>query len=310
MYPAAHLRLIFPGINGVEKMAKECSHHHCSHIYHATAFGVSGELLRPAKRSIPAQATTALAPGGGRGFDRVENFQFDGILSFRSASSEVGGSFDDCHNLHTSYAYSMIEGLNIAGMVTADRVVSRLAIYSPVEGCNDESSFDITGSYFENLRVCGHQIDVKLATHEFHRHDTYSKFEKALQEKKADHLLVLSELSKLDAKQLQGLEGDYHALHGVSERVAGWKQGRSKNRAYMCSAAGHLDLKKHVGANSEIQGFGPIICIPKFGIVRLAEVVIHKERRQLNMLRVEMCSTGTGNIHTGGSDGGGTPTYP
>jgi hypothetical protein len=294
-------------------MAKECSHHHCSHIYHATAFGVSGELLRPAQRSIPAQATTTLAPGGGRGFDRVDNFQLDGVLSFRSAYTEVGGSFDDCHNMHTSYASSVIEGLNIAGMVTADRVVARVAVYAAHEDSTDESSFDITGSYFENLRICGHPVDVKLATHEFHKHDTYSKFEQALQAKKADHLLFLSGLSKLGAKQLQELESDYHALNGVSKRIAGWKQGTPKNRAgstYLCSAAGHLDLKQHVGANSEIQGFGPIICIPKFGVIRLAEVAIHKERRQLHMLRVQMCSTGTGNIHTGGSGGGGGTGYP
>jgi len=305
-------------------MAKECSHHHCSHIYHATAFGVSGELIRPAQHSIPVQATTTLAPGGGRGFDRVENFQLGGILSFRSASTEVGGSFDACHNLHTSYAYSMIEGLNIAGMVTADKVVSRIAVYSPEEGSDEESSFDITGSYFENLRIAGHQVDVKLATHEFHKYDTFLKFEQALQtknaeqknaeQKNAEHLLFLSGLNKLSAKQLQDLEGEYHALHGVSKRVAGWKQSTSKNRvgkAYLCSAAAHLDLKQHVGANSEIQGFGPIICIPKFGVVRLAEVVIHKERRQLNMLRVDMCSTGTGTVHGGGSGGGtGGTTYP
>jgi hypothetical protein len=294
-------------------MAKECSHHHCNHMYHATAFGVSGELSRPAQRSIPAQATTTLAPGGGRGFDRVDNFQLDGLLSFRSSYTEVGGGFDDCHNMHTSYASSVIEGLNIAGMITADRVVSRVAVYSGPEGSDDESSFDITGSHFENLRICGHHVDVKLATHEFHKHDTYSKFETALQAKKADHLLFLSGLSKLDAKQLQDLEGDYHALQGVSKRISGWKQGTPKKRAgaaYLCSAAGHLDLTQHVGANSEIQGFGPIICVPKFGIIRLAEVVIHKNRRQLNMLRVDMCSTGTGTIHTGGSGGGGTPTYP
>jgi hypothetical protein len=294
-------------------MARECSHHHCSHMYHASAFGVSGELLRPAQRSIPAQATTTLAPGGGRGFDRVDNFQLDGVLSFRSAYTEVGGSFDDCHNMHTSYASSVIEGLNIAGMVTADRVVSRIAVYAAHEDSADESSFDITGSCFENLRICGHPVDVKLATHEFHKHDTYSKFEQALQAKKADHLLFLSGLSKLAAKQLLELEGDYHALHGVSKRIAGWKQGTPKNRSgstYLCSAAGHLDLKQHVGANSEIQGFGPIICIPKFGVIRLAEVVIHKERRQLNMLKVEMCSTGTGTVHGGGSGGGGGTTYP
>lgn len=291
-------------------MAK-CSHHHCNHHYHASAFGISGELRRPAQRSIAAQASTTLAPGGGRGFDRVDNFQLDGTLSFRAAYTEVGGSFDECHNIHTSYASSVIEDLNIADIVKADKVVSRISVYAPEEGSDDELSFDITGSHFENLRICGHPIDVKLATHEFHKHDTYSKFERALKAKKANHLLFLSGLSKLNAAQLQHLEGEYHALHGVSKRVAGWGHGTPKTgTAYSCSAAGHLDLKQHVGANSELQGFGPVICIPKFGIIRLAEVTIHQERRTLNMLRVDMCSAGDGTIHTGGTSGGGGPIFP
>lgn len=294
-------------------MAKECSHHHCNHHYHATAFGVSGELRRPAQRSIATQASTTLAPGGGRGFDRVDNFQLDGTLSFRAAYTEVGGSFDQCHNIHTSYASSVIEDLNIADIVKADKIVSRMSVYAPEEGSKDELSFDITGSHFENLRICGHPINIKLATEEFHNHDTYSKFERALQAKKTDHLLFLSGLGKLNAAQLQELETEYHALHGISKRVSGWKHKTATTRAataYSCSAAGHLDLKQHVGANSELQGFGPVICIPKFGIIRLAEIVIHRERRTLNMLRVDMCSTGDVTIHTGGTSGGGGTTYP
>lgn len=294
-------------------MAKECSHHHCNHTYHASAFGVSGELLRPMQRSIAAQATTTLAPSGGRGFDRVENFQLDGILSFASAYTEVGGSFDDCHNQHTSYSSSVIEHLNIADIVKADKVVSRIAVYTPEEGSAGEPSFDITGSHFVNLRICGHLVDVKLATHEFHQHHTYSDFEQAYQSKKIDHLMFLSGLAKAKDKKLQELEEQYHALHGISKRVSAWKQDTTRKRvpaAFSCSAAAHLNLPDHVGAHSELEGYGPIICIPKFGIVRLAEVVIQKDRRQLNMLRVDMCSTGTGNIHTGGSSGGGGSTYP
>jgi len=291
-------------------MAKECAHHHCNHTYHATAFGVSGELLRPTQKSIAAQAATALSPGGGRSFARTDNFQLDGIVSFGSAYTEVGGSFDDCHNLHTSYAYSVVEKLNIAGIITADKVVSRVAVYSPEEGSHEDASFDITGSYFENLRICGHLINVKLATHEFHKHDTYSKLDQAVKTKKADHLLFLSGLMKLKDRQLQDLEGEYHALNGVAKRVAAWKQEttRKKATAYSCSAAAHLNLPDHVGTDSELEGYGSIICIPKFGIVRLAEVTVHKERRYLNMLRVEMCSSGQGNIHGGGSGGGAGPT--
>jgi hypothetical protein len=294
-------------------MAKECAHHHCNHTYHATAFGVSGELLRPAQKNIAAQAATALSPGGGRGFARVDNFQLDGIVSFRSAYTEVGGSFDECHNLHTSYAYSVVENLDIAGIITADKVVSRVAVYAPEEGSHEEASFDITGSHFENLRICGHLINVKLATHEFHRHDTYSKLDQAVKTKKADHLLFLSGLMKLKDKQLHDLEGEYHALNGVAKRVAAWKQETTRKNAtaYSCSAAAHLSLPEHVGSDSELEGYGSIICIPKFGIVRLAEVTIQKERRYLNMLRVEMCSSGQGNIHGSGSGGGADPGgYP
>ncbi|HEX4604290.1 MAG TPA: hypothetical protein VH724_09870, partial [Candidatus Angelobacter sp.] len=278
-------------------MAAKCTHHHCNHVYQASAFGVAGELLRPAQHSIGAQAATSLASGGGRGFDRVENFQLDGILSFRAAYTEVGGSHDGCHDVHTSYAFSVIEKLNIADIVKADKVVSRVSVYSPPEGSNAEASFDITGSHFENLRICGHLIDIKLATHEFHRLDTFTKFEKAHQSKKVDHLFTLAGLRKLKAKELQDLEAEYHALHGITDRVAAWKKSKGKKPAtasYYCSAAGHLDLKKHVGADSELQGHGSIICVPKFGVIHLAEVVIHQHHRQMNMLRVEMCSTADG----------------
>ncbi|HEY2392739.1 MAG TPA: hypothetical protein VGK22_16310 [Candidatus Angelobacter sp.] len=294
-------------------MARECAHHHCNHTYHATAFGVSGELLRPTQKSIAAQAASTLSPGGGRGFARTDNFQLDGIMSFRSAYTEVGGSFDDCHNIHTSFAYSVIEGLDIAGIITADKIVSRVAVYSPDESGAKESSFDITGSHFENLRICGHPINIKLSTHEFHNHDTYAKLDQAVKTRKADHLLFLSGLVKLKDKQLQELEGEYHALNGVAKRVAAWKQETTRKNAtaYSCSAAAHLNLPDHVGSDSELQGYGPIICIPKFGVVRLAEIIIQKERRYLNMLRVEMCSSGEGNIHNGNTGGGAGPTtYP
>jgi hypothetical protein len=298
-------------------MAKECNHHHCSHTYHASAFGVSGEILRPAQRSIPAHAATTLAPGGGRSFNRTDNIQIDGLLSFSAAYTEVGGSFDKCHQIHTSYASAVIEDLNIADVVKADRVVSRIAVYSPIEGSDEEPSFDITGSHFENLRICGHHIDVKLATGEFHKHDTHYKFEQAYLGRKANHLLFLSGMEKLGKEKLAELKDKYHALHGFAERVTRWKEIKPKQtgakngtvQSYSCTAAGHLDLKK-IAPDSELEGYGPIICIPKFGIVRLAEVHIQKDRRSLNMLRVDMCSTADGTIHTGGSGGGSGTGFP
>jgi hypothetical protein len=202
----------------------------------------------------------------------------------------VGGSFDECHNRHTSYATSVVEGLNILDVVTADRVVSRMAIYSAEAGDKaGEATFDITGSHFDNLKVAGHKIDVKLATHVFHEHDTYSKIAKAHQGKKTDPWLLGSKLGKLNDRELAELEDTYHSLGGISEIVREWKQteDRPKDRGGYCfSPANHLKLEEHAGPNTELLGFGCIICVPKFGepaaarqaaaIARLANLIARR----------------------------------
>src|SRR5260370_42309528 len=101
----------------------KCSCHHSQYVYNASAYGLAGEFERPSRHSIPTQAATVLAAGGGRGFQRVENFQYDGTVSFKAAFAEVGGSFDECHHRHTSFACSVVEGLNILDVVPEDRVV-------------------------------------------------------------------------------------------------------------------------------------------------------------------------------------------
>jgi len=174
------------------------------HFHHASAFGVAGQIDRPEKQTIPTQAAIALAPTGGKGSHRVENYRVPGVLSFSAAYVEVGGSLDERNDAHTTYASSVIENLNICDVVTADRVVSRLTIYLPakpegtgnksekpakskrksksdsrIEEFNPEPSFSISGSHFKNLRVAGHQIDIKLAAGTFQKYDTYSKFANA-----------------------------------------------------------------------------------------------------------------------------------
>src|SRR5262249_12147964 len=132
----------------------DCSRHHCHYFYHASAYALAAEIDRPIKQSIPAQAATALSSGGGHGSVRLANFCAPPFMSFASAYSEVGSSFDDCHGVHTTYTQNTIEKLNVFDMLTADRVVARMVVYSPEEGDDDgENSFSITGSHFDNLRI-------------------------------------------------------------------------------------------------------------------------------------------------------------
>ena len=313
----------------------KCSRQHLQYFYNASAYGLAGEIERPMRHSIPAQAATTLAGSGGRGFQRIENFSVSPFVSFDAAYTEVGGSFDDCNNQHTTFAYSVIEGLDIAGMVTADRVVARMAVYSPTvpdtgdsqkasekpsdkpvetdaaAKTDQEHTFDITGSYFENLRIAGYKIDVQLATHSLHKYQTYKDLSSAVTSG-ADELRPWGKLDEAKLTKLEGLAGKYHALTGFGSRARQWinnKEHRCMGGMYWCSAAGHYNLNEKF-PDTELHGFGGIICIPKFGVVRLAEVVIHKDRRQLHMLRVDMCSTSNGNIVGGGAGGGGSMPPP
>jgi hypothetical protein len=288
-------------------MADKCSRSHSQHIYHASAFGLAGELIRPHRHTIPTQAATVLGTNGGRGFQRVENFSTDGMISFAAAQVEVGGSFDECHGYHTTFAHSVIEDLNIADIVKADKVVARLAIYSATEdNPNGENSFDITGSHFENLRVAGHKLDVKLATHRFHDCHTYKDLEDEYVKKSADELLCFSKLSQ--DSRLKQLEKEYHAVEGLAQKAEEWKSTSKKRsrgvQSYWCSAAN--DLEKHIDKDSELQAIGSFIFIPKFGVIRLAQVVVYKDTRSLTMLTVQMCSSGEGSINGGGTTGNGT----
>jgi hypothetical protein len=287
-----------------------CSRHHSQHMYQASAYSVSAEFERPKKHSLAPQASVVLAGHGGHGSSRASAYNVDGLISFKNAYSEVGGSFDDCHGMHTTHAWSVVEGLNVADMLTADRVVARMAVYhSPTSGT--EATYDITGSYFENLRIAGHPIELKLATHVFHDHDTYSKVAKAHNARKTDEWLVGGKLTHLKNAQLADLENEYHALIGMSGLVKEWKDPkRPQDRgSYWFSPANHLDWKAQ-GGSSEILGFGSIICIPKFGVIRLAEMAVHHHSRTLRMFRVQMCSSGHGTSDGGTAGGGGGTSTP
>jgi hypothetical protein len=127
---------------------------------------------------------------------------------------------------------------------------------------------------------------------------------------KTDEWLVGSKLDQLKDDQLEELEGTYHALNGMSGLVKEWKKSKrpEDQGSYWFSPANHLDWNKQVGS-SEIQGFGSILCIPKFGVIRLAEMIVHRHSRTLRMFRVQMCSSGHGGAD-GGTSGSGGPLPP
>jgi hypothetical protein len=273
-------------------------HHHSQYVYNAAAYGFAAELEQPAKHSIPTQAGTVLSAAGGRGNARVRDFKFDGIISVADAYCEVGGHYDEDHRLFATYAFSVLEGVNVADVLSADRIVSRMTIYADAEK-DVEPRFDITGSHFENLKIAGHKVEVKLATDVFHKLQQYTDVGKGTDKWRAG-----SKLGELTEKNLEELAEDYHGLPEMAAviKASKAKGGTQDGRSYLLSPANHLQFKD---LSSEILCFGNMIFIPKFGYIRLAELVVHRHCRTLVMFNVQMCSGSLGGASGGGASGSG-----
>jgi hypothetical protein len=297
------------------------------YFHNATAFGVAGQIDRPLQQTIPTQASVALAPTGGHGTQRVEKYSASGILSFDAAYVEVGGSLDTVNNTYATYASSVVENLNIWDVIKADRLVSRFSVYytspssvAPQNGNsktnkeeNDESknggsqkqslnepSFSISGSHFENLRIAGKLVNVQLALDSVSGADKYSGFEKIAD----DWLFGQNVPDGLDPE-----DHNYKVVNDIAKRLQKWKSIENANKHFWGSAVEHSALQKALNG-SGLKNFGGMVCVPRFGVVYLAELRVHRSHRHFNMLRVHMCSPGSGSITGGGTGGGGGSMPP
>jgi hypothetical protein len=292
-------------------MSRECSSHHCQYIYQASAYALAGQMERPVTQSVTTQAACTLANGGGRGGHRTGKFCNSPLVCFDEAYTEVGGSFDECHNIHTTYAHSVVEGLNIAEVVTADRVVSRMVVYSPPCGERQgEHSYNFSGTHFDNLRIAGHPVEVDLTIHQVNADGTYTEFENAYHGAQGSRL---HPWGNHDPEHLTELAKTYHALKGMGQMAQTWKgmaaEQRPRGGAYWSSVVEPAKLQQQI-EQTEMQVVGGMILVPKFGIIRLAQMLVHQDYRRLTMFHVQMCSGSTGSADGGGTTAGGSRPFP
>ena len=130
------------------------------HYYHADVSALGGRIERPFEQIIAAQAPLSLPPAGGYLAVRAEAFQVQGLLSFKSAYSQVAGSVSEKDGGWNTLATVAIEGLNVHDILTADRVVSQIATKHPREGYEPKVTF--IGTRFDNLRIGGFPLDIVL----------------------------------------------------------------------------------------------------------------------------------------------------
>jgi hypothetical protein len=131
------------------------------HYYDAQAAAFEGELRLPLRQEIHPQAFVKLPVEGGYLAQRSCGFRVESVLSFASAYTQVAGNRDlkPGHG-HSTLVTSVIEGLNVLDVVTADRVVGQISTEHP-HRCS-VPSITFLGTRFENLRIAGHKVELDL----------------------------------------------------------------------------------------------------------------------------------------------------
>ena len=247
-----------------------------SHVYSAYGHALSGRISRPLDHIIEVQAGMSLPSIGGIGNARVEDFRFRDFVSFKAAYTHVAGSMSDSE-IHTSLVTSTIENLNVLDIMTADRVVTRLASRS--KNHDKEPQITLFGSKIDNLKIAGCAIHLDFADELFlglttfesirKEFDSNAKFRKIA----ADPFFTGKPKKSIDA-------------HGV----------------VVCS------LVKDIEFNCPgVTRKGHALEVPEFGTVYIGEVFAQHRKRTVTMLRLELGCPVVGTMICAQAAGNGYP---
>jgi hypothetical protein len=274
------------------------------HTYYADANVLFADLEQPLKEEIRPQASVKLPRNGQYQFRQADPFHFEGILSYKSGYTQVAGHPSSKIAGFTTLATSVIEGLNVLDVVTADRVVAQISTVHPIYGKGQVPSVTFLGTRFDNLRIAGHEIKVernldilgpKPAADEsyFDNHDVHER-----------------------------ISAQYDRIAGASD-LPDWAREQYSNQRP--AQNGRTELKCSVVDSlkgSPGSPFGHVIDLPHFGKIFLGELRVEREpgdpskgiydeyKFHLTMIRLQMgClaegKVGVGTLDTNGKGGKG-----
>ena len=269
------------------------------HTYHAEAFALSGQMLLPIKKDVKPLAYSKLDAKGGYLAQQHENFRLERVISFSSAHTHVAGNLDDkpSHGWVT-LTTSVIEDLNVLDIVTADRIVTQICTDHPPEGYVPTITF--LGSRFENLRIAGYPVDVKLDLN-------------LVGTKPANDAPYCGDGDLIERVKTQHsrIHAGKHLPVGLLERYTLPTASSKKKRVVECSLV-HKAEGDYPG-----QSFGHVIDVPNFGRILLATLKIEesdfdpkigvpkKTEFTLNMIEMQMGCVGSGGVIGGGGKSNG-----
>ena len=251
-------------------------------MYHAEAHVLSGNLKHPIDQAIEKQARVVLEKTREAGHisESVREISLEGLISFKAGHSHASGSkiekkdlWGNDHSGWITLSTSVLEGLNVFEVITADRVVAQVSTEHAMKN-GHVPKVTFLGTRFENLRVGGYPVKVEL--------DLAICGDKPKEDKP-----YLQDRGFLDRVQRQlediagakglpdDLEKKYDAKIAYIDDLKKRANGRSKGERNGYPKL-ECSLVKSIGPIPipGVKTFGNIIFIPDFGTVSLAEVEV------------------------------------
>lgn len=256
------------------------------HYYHADTTALGGQIHTPIEQMIPVAAPLSLPPVGGYASARAEGFRLEGILSFESAHTQVAGSVSRKNDAWTTLATSVVEGLNILNVITAERVVSQIATEHPREGYDPKVTF--IGTQFQNVKIGGYPVEIVLNLNLCQQAFGSDGFPKTSLFEDQQFLATVE-------KQYRELTAAKNVPTWLRERYTWDNAQRERRGNVLCS------LVSQVTGDFPGTAYGNILEIPEIGKVFLGELLIDHNSFRLIAMRLELGCPTCGNIGVGTS---------
>jgi hypothetical protein len=245
--------------------------------YHADAVSLGGHINN---QPIPIPSSVALSSAGGVAEHEVKNPTSVNGVKIASAYTLATGEPIKDGSGWTQRVLSVVEGLDILGIVTADRLVAQIFVTQPsTHGGQRKVTF--AGTDISNLRVKGTAVRLdfenSLVPPQTRNADAYNRTATFTPD------VAWPALTELARRQNASLLAS-KTLPDWARHRYGWISAHSNTPGdyTLCS------LVNQIGAFDGAQTFGHCIELPDFGRICVAEAVVFPHSAQLTLVRVEL----------------------
>jgi hypothetical protein len=245
-----------------------------SHDYHAEAHVLSGHLQRPINQKIEPQAAVVLNDRRGGHLTRyVQDVSIEGLISFTRGETRVSGARSLKNNGWVTLSTSILEGLNVFEVITADRIVSQISTDHPYkDGHFPHVTF--LGTQFDNLRVGGFppllMLNLGICGDRPAGDKSYFQDPTFLR-KMQDHTKKIAEARGLPKELKEQYDEKLAYIKKlISAADSGDQSAGGSHEPITCSLVQSIGEIPIPG----VQTFGHILVIPEFGSVALGEIEV------------------------------------